>query len=195
MPNSIDMNSNPLSESELILNSDGSIYRLCVRDEHVADTVLLVGDQDRVAQISSHFDSIELKMKNREFVTHTGSYKGNRVTAISTGIGTENIDIVVNELNAVVNINPETRKPNPTRRSLNLIRIGTSGTLQADLPTGSHVVSSYALGFDGLIYYYKYPFNSIESELTDAVRDHLQMDKRMAQPYVVSGSSSLVKQR
>ncbi|WP_420316138.1 nucleoside phosphorylase [Ekhidna sp.] len=184
----------PLSESELILNPDGSVYHICLRDEHVADTVLLVGDQDRVAQISRHFDHVEFQRKNREFVTHTGTYKGNRITVISTGIGTENIDIVVNELHAAVNIDLKTRIPKTNQRSLNLIRIGTSGALQSDMPVGSHVVSSYGLGFDGVLYYYNYAFDKKEAEITDAVRNHLQLDAKHSLPYVVSGSSGLVQQ-
>jgi len=143
-----------IPESELILNPDGSIYHLHLLPEEVGDTIITVGDQDRVAQVSAHFDSIEVKRAKREFVTHTGTLRGKKITVISTGIGTDNIDIVLNELDALVNIDLATRTIKPTLKSLDIIRIGTSGTLQADIPIDSFVVSKYALGWDSLMHYH-----------------------------------------
>ena len=124
------MYNSKFEDSEFILNPDGSVYHLHVKAEDIADTIILVGDQHRVAKVSSFFDEVDFKVQNREFITHTGNYKGNRISVLSTGIGTDNIDIVLNELDAAVNIDRETRKPKNQRKSLNLIRIGTSGSLQ-----------------------------------------------------------------
>src|ERR1043165_8280351 len=124
------MNNNSIPESELVLNKDGSVYHLHLKDEHIADNVIVVGDQGRVDVISKYFDKIECRISNREFVTHTGTFKGKRITALSTGIGTDNIDIVVNELDAAVNIDPVERAIKAAKRKLKIIRIGTSGALQ-----------------------------------------------------------------
>ncbi len=188
------MNQEILEDSELILNPDGSIYHLKLREEHVADTIILVGDQGRVAQVSQYFDQIDSKIQNREFVTHSGVYKGKPVTALSTGIGTDNIDIVLNELHAAANIDLTTRQFRNSIRQLNLIRIGTSGSLQADIPAGAHVISEFGLGFDGLIYYYNHEFDQVESQLKDKINDHLKWDPQLAIPYVIKGSSKLIEQ-
>ena len=132
-----------LEESELVVNEDGSIFHLHLLPHQIADTVLIVGDQGRVKQISQHFSEIEHVVENREFVTHTGIYKGKRISALSTGIGADNIDIVLNELDALVNIDLKTRKIKPNPISLTIIRIGTSGALQPDIPVDSYVVSEY----------------------------------------------------
>jgi uridine phosphorylase len=187
------MADNRLAASEFVLNADGSVYHLHLRAEHIADTVLLVGDQGRVAEISKHFDTIEHKSHNREFVTHTGTYRGKRITALSTGIGTDNIDIVVNELDAAVNINPTTRTPNPVRRKLTLVRLGTSGALQPDIPVGTLLLSEFGMGLDGLIYYYNYQASEIETLLTSKLNAHLQWNPDLSKPYVVAGSPSLIK--
>src|SRR5436190_17230398 len=152
------MQNSELQESELILNKDGSVYHLHLKAEHVADNVIIVGDQRRVQQVSQFFDTVEFTVQNREFVTHTGKYKGARVTALSTGIGTDNIDIVINELDAAVNIDPIKRAPNTSRKKLNIVRIGTCGALQPDVPVGAQVISEFGLGLDGLIYYYQYEY-------------------------------------
>lgn len=154
--------SNPLAETDLILNKDGSMYHLHVREEHIADNVIVVGDQDRVRQISKHFDKLDTQIQNREFVTHTGTFQGKRITVMSTGIGTDNIDIVINELDAAINIDSSTRKAKAEKRKLNIVRIGTSGALQSDIPVGSHVISEFGLGFDGLVYYYNYPLMNLK---------------------------------
>ncbi len=188
------MNQEILQDSELILNPDGSIYHLKLHEEHVSDTIILVGDQGRVAQVSKYFDRIDSKIQNREFVTHSGIYKGKPVTALSTGIGTDNIDIVLNELHAVVNVDLKTRMFKPTTRQLNLIRIGTSGSLQADIPAGAYVISEFGLGFDGLIYYYNHDFDAEESQLKDKINDHLKWDPQLSVPYVIKGSPKLIEQ-
>ena len=137
-----------IAETDLILNTDGSAYHLNLLPSDVADTVITVGDQDRVAEITQYFDHIELKKGKREFITHTGTIGNKRLTVISTGIGTDNIDIVLNELDALVNIDFNTRLPHTDLRSLNIIRIGTSGAVQADIPIDSLLVSSAAFGLD-----------------------------------------------
>jgi len=182
-----------IPDSELVLNSDGSVYHLNLKEEHIADTMLLVGDLGRVKQVSQFFDEIEFQNQNREFKTHTGIYKGKRISVMSTGIGADNIDIVMNELDAVVNIDLEKRQHKAERKSLDIIRIGTSGGLQEDIPVGSFVVSEYGLGFDGLIYYYNYPFEDVEKELTDKINDHLQWNPKLSEPYITKGSNPLIE--
>ncbi|MDY0313517.1 MAG: phosphorylase, partial [Bacteroidales bacterium] len=144
-----------IAESELIINNDGSIFHLHLKPEQIADTVFLVGDPARVTTISDMFDTIEHKVQNREFVTHTGIYKGKRFSALATGIGTDNIDIVINELDALVNVDLKTRKSKSDHKSLNLIRLGTSGGLQEDLDIDSFLMTETSIGFDGLLNFYK----------------------------------------
>ena len=186
------MNRDILPETELILNPDGSVYHISLREEHVADTVLLVGDQDRVARISRHFDKVENKIQHREFVTHTGKYKGKDITVISTGIGTDNIDIVLNELHAAANIDLKARRLKENLRQLNLIRIGTSGSLQDDIPAGGFITSEFGLGLDGLIYYYDFQFTEEETKLNKIINDHLQWNPNLSRPYLVKGSEELI---
>ncbi|HQN94378.1 MAG TPA: phosphorylase, partial [Prolixibacteraceae bacterium] len=143
-----------IPDSELIINSDGSIFHLHLHPNQLADDIIMVGDQSRVAMISKHFEHVEHKVQNREFVTHTGFYKGKHITALSTGIGTDNIDIVVNELDALVNIDLNTRTEKIEKKSLNFVRIGTSGGLQRFLSAGDFLVSDSAIGFDGLLHFY-----------------------------------------
>lgn len=145
-----------LSNSELILNSDGSIYHLQLLPTDIAGTILLVGDPDRVEKVSKYFDTIEIKKQHREFVTHTGKLNGKRLSVISTGIGTDNIDIVLNELDALVNIDFETRTVKLQHTSLNIIRLGTSGSLQKHIEIDSLLISEYAIGLDGLMNFYNY---------------------------------------
>jgi uridine phosphorylase len=154
--------------------------------------VIVVGDQGRVDVISKYFDKIECRISNREFVTHTGTFKGKRITALSTGIGTDNIDIVVNELDAAVNIDPVARAIKANKRKLNIVRIGTSGALQPDIPVGSNVVSEFGLGLDGLVFYYNYDFNSTERELMERVNHHLEWNEDLATPYITEGSKKLL---
>ncbi len=180
------------TSTELILNSDGSVYHLKLRPEQLADTILLVGDQDRVRAISQYFDDILFEIKNREFITHTGILNGLKISVLSTGIGTENIDIVMNELDAVVNFDLSQRKPKLQRKSLNIVRVGTSGGIQPEVKVGSFVVSEFAVGFDGIVYYYDYPFNAEEEELTSELRRHIAIAPGMSLPYVTQGSGPLI---
>jgi len=161
-----------IPESELILNEDDSVYHLNLHPHEISNTIINVGDPDRVALVSSHFQSIELKKQKREFVTHTGFFKGKRITVISTGIGTDNIDIVYNELDALVNIDLKTRTIKNRLTSLNLIRIGTSGSLQEDIPVDGIVFSQYGLGLDGLLNFYRLTNTPDEKEIVEAFRTH-----------------------
>ncbi len=181
----------PIPASELVLNPDGSVYHLKLKDEHIADTVIVVGDQNRVARISQHFTSIECKIENREFVTHTGTFNGKRVTALSTGIGADNLDIVVNELDAAVNIDPETRLPKDTFRQLNIVRLGTSGALHADIPVDSYLLSEYGLGFDGVANFYDCEYEADELLLESAFLSQVDWHERYNHPYFVRADKSL----
>jgi len=181
-----------IAPSELILNPDGSIYHLNLKPEHIADTIIFVGDQNRVPKVSKHFDTIEFDIQKREFKTVTGTYRGKRLTVISTGIGPDNIDIVVNELDALVNIDLENRTVKPRHHQLNIIRIGTSGSLQSDIAVDSFVMGKYGLGLDGLLHSYiaKHLF---EKEIEDAFIEHTNWSDDKARPYIIKGSESLEK--
>lgn len=187
------MNLQPIKESELIINPDGSVYHLKLRPEHVAPLVIVVGDQHRVARISAHFQNIEAKIENREFVTHTGTFNNKRITALSTGIGTDNIDIVINELDAAVNIDLEKRIPKQEHTSLQIVRLGTSGALQADIEVDSFVASEYGLGFDGLLNFYRDCPLVCDAEITDAFMAHTSWNKHLPYPYMVKASEELMK--
>ena len=139
-----------ISETDLILNSDGSVYHLNLLPKHISDTIIAVGDPSRVYLVSQYFDEIEFEMNKREFITHVGTYKGKRITVISTGMGTDNIELFT-ELDALVNIDLKTREPKSRKKKLKVVRIGTSGGLQEDIPLGSHLASDYAVGFDNLM--------------------------------------------
>ncbi len=177
--------------SELILHQDGSVYHLNIKPEHLADTVILVGDPHRVEMISNYFDRIEFKGENREIVTHTGTLKNKRLTVMSTGMGTDNIDIVLNELDALVNIDLEKKIIKPDHTALNIIRLGTSGGIQPDLPLNSFVLSEYGLGLDGLLSFYKNSEKVIEKDLTDSFISHVNLPSEMPQPYLVKSSDNL----
>jgi len=181
-----------IAPSELILNPDGSIYHLNLKPEHIADTVIFVGDQNRVPRISKHFNDIEYDLQKREFRTITGTYKGKRITVISTGIGPDNIDIVLNEIDALVNIDLENRTIKPAQRQLDIIRIGTSGSLQNDIPVDSFVMGKYGLGLDGLLHSYEAD-HIFEKEIEDAFIKHTQWNQNKARPYIVKGSDVLAK--
>jgi uridine phosphorylase len=177
--------------SELVLNADGSIYHLNLKPEDVADTVLLVGDNERVSLISSFFEKIDIKKENREFITHTGYYKDKRITVIGTGIGTDNIDIVVNELDALVNIDLDKREEKLEKKSLNLIRIGTCGAIQAEAGLNCFIVADYGLGFDNLMSFYKYEPNPIEKKLTKKIIRHLKRMHCRLPLYLIQASNEL----
>jgi len=182
---------NRISETDLILNADGSAYHLNLLPGEVADTVITVGDQDRVEGITKYFDHIEFKKAKREFVTQTGRVGNKRVTVLSTGIGTDNIDIVLNELDALVNVDFETRTVNPKLKSLNIIRIGTSGAVQADIPVDSLLVSEAAFGLDPLMHYYKQKLSIKEEVLLKAFRSALPDDYSLT-PYIASADEELL---
>ena len=180
-----------IRDSELILNPDGSIYHLCLLPEDLADIVITVGDPDRVEKVSRHFDRLELSKENREFRTHTGYLADKRISVVSTGIGPDNIDIVSNELDALVNIDFKTRQVKSVLKQLKLIRIGTSGGLQPDLPLDSTVYSAYALGFDNLLYYYQGGDQEHAQILKSFLEDTQWEQSNIPRPYVSRGSKTL----
>jgi uridine phosphorylase len=181
-----------IKSSELILNPDGSVYHLNLLPEHIANDIIFVGDQNRVEKITQFFDSIEFSTQKREFKTQTGLFKGKRITVMSTGIGPDNIDIVINELDALVNIDLKTRKPKENLTSLNIIRIGTSGSLQADIPVDSFVMAKFGLGLDNMLRSYLID-NVTEITMEDAFIQHTNWDMRKGRPYVISCSEKLEK--
>ena len=181
-----------IAPSELILNKDGSIYHLKLRPEQLASKVIIAGDPGRINLISSHFDTIEHKVANREFVTHTGTYKGQRVSAIATGIGADNIDIVMNELDALVNIDLKNRVQNSKLKGLEIVRIGTCGSLQSNIPSGQIIVSTHAIGFDGLLNFYSFEMNNKEGELLKEFYKQVKWEKGLNPLYLVEGSFDLI---
>ena len=182
-----------IPSSELILNPDGSIYHLNLLPDHISDTILTVGDPARVAQVSRHFDSIEFEGTHREFVTHVGYYRGKRLTVLSTGMGTDNIDIVMNELDALVNVDfmSRTVRPAEERLSLRIIRLGTSGSLQADVPIGAVLATEHAVGLDSLMHFYPLVETGLETEIATGLQQALALPYA---PYVVRGSDLLREQ-
>lgn len=182
-----------IKESELILNPDGSVYHLNLKPEQVATTIILVGDQNRVARISAYFDTVEHQVQKREFCTHTGIYRGKRLTVISTGIGPDNIDIVINELDALFNIDLKTRLPKKELTSLNFIRFGTSGSLQADIPVDSFVLSSHGLGMDNMLHSYRDMSQVAEKEMEEAFIKHTNWNENKGRPYIVACGETLKK--
>jgi uridine phosphorylase len=182
----------PIKESELILNPDGSIYHLNLKPENISNTLLFVGDQYRVEKITKHFDSIEFSTQKREFKTQTGSYKGKRLTVISTGIGPDNIDIVLNEIDALVNIDLKTRKIKDKLTSLNIIRIGTSGSLQNDVPVDSFVLGTHGLDLNGMLHFYKIDDISKPNIEAEFVK-YTNWSPKKAKPIIIDNSSELEK--
>lgn len=183
----------PIAASELIINDRGAVYHLSLRPEELAPTVITVGDPDRVAQVSKHFDTIEVQRNHREFVTHTGYLGQKKLSVVSTGIGTDNIDIVLNELDALVNIDFNTRLIKPDLTHLQIIRIGTSGALQRDIPVDSVVASTHGLGIDNLMNFYRLENNEEENQLVQSFVTQTQLHNRLAHPYISSCSASLLK--
>lgn len=178
-----------IEASELVLNEDGSVYHLHLRPENIAQDIIIVGDQDRVKEVSKHFDRIEFQTNKREFVTHTGYIGNKRLTVLSTGIGTDNIDIVFNELDALVNIDLETRLPKEKLQSLNIIRVGTSGALQRDIPIDTIVLSSHGLGLDGLMNFYKHTPSADEAALLKQINEKVRLP---IEPSLTAGSKQLI---
>jgi uridine phosphorylase len=182
---------NKISETDLIINPDGTIYHLNLLPEDIAETVITVGDPDRVSEVSKHFDIIELKKGKREFISHTGYLGSRRITVISTGIGTDNVDIVLNELDALVNIDFSSRMVKPELTSLNIIRIGTSGAVQQDIPLGSIIVSEYGIGLDSIMQYYLSQISAEEHMILDAFKTHFHHLKGIS-PYISAADPDLI---
>ncbi len=181
-----------IAESELILNPDGSIYHLKLKPENIADDIIVVGDPGRVPVISAYFDYIEFRQSNREIVTHTGYIGKKRITVMSTGMGTDNLDIVINELDAVVNIDLENRVPKTEHKALNIIRLGTSGAMQEDIPVGSYVMSTHGIGLDGLMWFYAAGKQIIDEDLTAAFLKQTNWPNDLPKAYIVAGSNALM---
>ena len=182
-----------IAESELIINPRGAIYHLDLRPEELAPNVILVGDPGRVAMVSKYFDRIEFKSHHREFISHTGFVGTKRITCTSSGIGPDNIDIVMNELDALVNIDFDSRQIKTKLTSLNVMRIGTSGSLQADIPVDSYVAGTHGLGLDNLLNYYRLEHNEQERELLHSFVTHTQLHSQVGNPYICLASASLLK--
>ena len=177
-----------IPESELIINPDGSVYHLNLKPGDVADRIITVGDPGRVYRISRFFDSLEFEMNKREFITHTGTYKGKRITVISTGMGTDNIEILMTELDAIFNIDLKSREIKKKKKKLNIVKIGTSGSIQPDLRLGTHLVSEYAIGLDSLYAYYLFPQDQIGIEISSKLKEVLNLN---FMPYCCKCSESL----
>ena len=182
-----------IAESELIINARGAIYHLDLRPEELATTILTVGDPERVGMVSQYFDAVEHRAQHREFVAHTGTIGKKRVTVVSTGIGTDNIDIVLNELDALVNIDFGTRMVKRELTHLTIIRMGTSGALQKDIPVDSWVASTHGLGIDNLLNFYRHEENEEEKELLHSFSTQTHLHHRLAQPYISGASASLLR--
>jgi uridine phosphorylase len=182
-----------IQESELIITNRGAIYHLDLRPEDLATNVILVGDPDRVKLVSQYFDSIELKAQHREFITHTGRIGNKRISVISTGIGTDNIDIAVNEIDALINIDFESREIKTKLTTLNIFRIGTSGSLQADIPVDAHVAGTHGLGIDNLLNFYRLEQNEEEKQLLHSFVTHTQLHGQIGYPYISGASGALIK--
>ena len=182
-----------IAESEMMINSRGAVYHLNCRPEEIATTILTVGDPDRVAIVSKYFDRIEFRNQHREFITHTGYIGQKRISCISTGIGPDNIDIVVNELDALVNINLETRAIKDELTSLKIIRVGTSGSLQKEVSINSFVASTHGLGLDNLMNFYLHHNNEEEKQILQAFNTHTPMQQGISSPYIATAGMSLLK--
>jgi len=176
--------------SELVLDSKNNVYHLGLNASQIADKIIVVGDQDRVSMVSSFFESIEHTSQHREFVCHTGIYKGKRISVLSTGIGTDNIDITINELDALVNIDLITREEKSITKSLEIIRIGTCGILQTEIPVHSYILSSHAIGLDNVAHFYQLTFSSVETNILHAFNDQIQLPTKV-KPYLVAASEEL----
>jgi uridine phosphorylase len=185
---------NSIAASELIINKRGAIYHVNCRPEEIANTIITVGDPDRVKEVSKYFDRVEFKNQHREFVTHTGYIGKKRITVTSTGIGPDNIDIVMNELDALVNIDLDSRTIKPELTTLNIIRVGTSGSLQQEIPIDSFVASTHGLGLDNLMNFYRHSSNEEEKQLLHSFNTHTQLHQGLISPYITGASVHLLKE-
>ena len=181
-----------IGDTELIINDENRIYHLNLKKEEIADKIILVGDPGRVSQISNKFQKIEYKIQHREFITHTGIFNNKRISVISSGIGTDNIDIVLNELDALINIDLEKKEINNNKKSLDIIRLGTSGSLCENVSLDSFLVSEYTIGFDGLAHFYDNN-NVLDKNLQKSFINHTNWNKKHADPYAVKSSENLLK--
>jgi uridine phosphorylase len=183
---------NKLAEPDLIVNDDGSVYHLCMKPSDLANTVIVVGDPNRVNEIATRFTGVEHHASNREFISSTGYFRGKRITALSTGIGPDNIDIVMHELDALANFDLATRLPHPVRKSLDIVRIGTSGSIQPDVPVSTFGLSTHAMGLDNLLYFYKGMDSVVDKELAQAFLQQVDWHSGLTRPYFVRGSSRMI---
>ena len=193
LPSAYKHSSQPIEPSELIVTEKGCIYHLGLHPSQIAHDILVVGDPGRVKEVSAKFSSIESKTENREFITHTGIFNGKRITVLSTGIGTDNIDIVINELDALVNIDLENKTIKEKHTSLNIVRLGTSGALQEDIPVDSFLVSEYAMGFDGVMGFYEGKYEENEIRIQSEFVKHMNWPVTINPPYLVKGDSGLIQ--
>lgn len=182
-----------IAPSELVLTNSGAVYHLNLMPDQIAENIIVVGDQGRVREVSKHFDQIDHEVQNREFLTHTGRIGNVRITALSTGIGTDNIDIVVNELDALVNIDLKTRSIKKEKTSLNIVRLGTSGALQQDIPVDELLLSTHGMGLDTVTGYYAAQFDNEETELARAFADHSNWPETLPHPYFVKAGTDLLQ--
>jgi len=180
-----------IPDTDLILNDDGSVYHLNLLPKHISETIITVGDPSRVYRVSQYFDDIEFEMNKREFITHVGTFNGKKITVISTGMGTDNIEIFFTELDALVNIDLKTREPKARKKKIKVIRIGTSGALQEDIALGSHLITDYAVGLDNLMHFYDLKMDEFESAIAGDIQNKTSVP---FMPYVVKGSESLKEQ-
>ena len=180
-----------ISETDLILNRDGSVYHLNLLPKHISDTIITVGDPSRVYKVSQYFDEVEFEMNKREFITHVGKYKEKKITVISTGIGTDNVEIFFTEIDALVNIDLKTREPKSKKKRLKIVRVGTSGALQEDIPIDSHLCSEYGIGLDNLMHFYDLKMDSFEKRMATDIKRKCELPFT---PYVVRGSQTLQAQ-
>lgn len=181
---------NAYSETDLILNKDGSVYHLNLRPKDISDKIIVVGDPNRVHRVSRFFDSIDFEMNKREFITHTGTYKKKKITVISSGMGTDNVEILMHELDALVNVDLVHREPKSRKKRLQIIRVGTSGSIQEDLRLGSHLATEYAIGLDSLIHFYDYKHKGKEKRISQKLQKVLDLP---FPPYCFKGSSTLLE--
>ncbi len=182
-----------IPESELIINDDGSAFHIHLRPEELADIVILVGDPGRVEMVGEYLTDIEFRHSSREFVSTTGKYNGKRLTVLSTGIGTDNCDIVMTELDALANVDFETREPKETHRTLTILRIGTTGAIHADIPLGSPIFSHYSVGCDGLLNWYANRMEITDIEMEEAFKEHVGWNRHLPSPYFVKASENLIR--